>query len=283
MPVIFVPMWATGFICARYTMPYVEPMTLLSLRFAAVAVLLAIFAIATGARWNLSRNQILHLAISGVLLQTVYLGGVFVAVYHGLEAGTSSLIVGLQPILTAALAGLFLRENVTCIQWVGLLLGLFGVGLFVFNKLGAGLGTPFAVIMNFASLCGIAVGAVYQKRFCSGVPLRSANVVQFVAAALACGVLAMAFESREIIWSHELILAFLWLVIVLSLGAVTILYILIKNGAAANVASLFFLVPPCAALMGWILFDERLGSLEFTGMTLACIAVALVNRAESAK
>ncbi|MCW5731378.1 MAG: DMT family transporter [Alphaproteobacteria bacterium] len=277
MPGLFVVLWSTGFIGAKLGLPYAEPMTFLALRFAIVAALLLALCWIARAPWPASRMEVLHIAIAGLLLHGVYLGGVFASIFHGVQAGVSALIVGIQPLLTAAVAGRLLGERVSALQWLGLVLGLCGVALVVGEKLAAGLGTPFAMSLSVLALLGITAGTIYQKKFCGGMDLRSGNVIQFAAASLATFLLALAFETRAIVWSGEFIFAMAWLCLVLSLGAITLLYILIRRGAAARVSSLFYMVPPCTALVAYFLFDERLSYLALVGMGLAAVGVALVN------
>lgn len=276
-PGLFVVLWSTGFIGARLTMPDGEPMTVLTLRLAVAALLLAGLAAAIGTRWPTRRRSILHLSVAGLLIHAIYLGGVFAAVRLGLEAGAAALIVGVQPVVTAAFAGPLLGERVGPRKWLGLALGVAGVVLVVWEKLAAGLGTAAAVGLCIVSLVSIAFGSLYQKRFCADEPIVTGTVVQYVGSALACGLAALLLEAGVIRWSGAFLLGLAWLVVVLSCGAVMLLYWLIRRGAAANVASLFFLVPPCAALIGWALFGERMGAAALAGMALAAVGVALVN------
>lgn len=277
MPSLFVLLWSTGFIGARLGLPYAEPMTFLAVRFLIVAVMLLVLSLATGAPWPRRGKEYLHIALAGLLLHGVYLGGVFASIYHGVQAGVSALIVGIQPLLVAALAGRILGERVTGLQWFGLTLGLIGVGLVVANKLALGLGSPFGMALSVLALLGITAGTLYQKRFCANMDLRSGNVIQFVAAGLAITALAFIFERREIVWSGDFIFALAWLCLVLSVGAVTLLYLLIRRGAAAKVSSLFYMVPPCTALVAYFMFDERLSPTALLGMAFAVLGVALVN------
>ena len=280
LPALFVLLWSTGFIGARLGMPHAEPMTFLALRFALTAVVLALAALATRAPWPGRAADLGHLAVAGVLMHGVYLGGVFVAIRLGLEAGLSALIVSLQPLLVAAAAGLFLGERVPARAWLGLALGLAGVTLILARKLGGGPGGSFwGVLACLAALVGITVGTLYQKRFCTGHDLRTGNLVQFVAATAFCSALALRFETMRVDWTPGLLFALFWLVVVLSLGAISLLYLLLRRGAASRVASLFFLTPPTTALIAWPLFDERLGLVELSGMAVAVLGVALVNRA----
>lgn len=277
-PALFVLLWSTGFIGARLGMPHAEPMTFLALRFALAAAVLALAALVARAPWPRRAADLGHLAMAGLLMHGVYLGGVFVAIRLGLEAGLSALIVSLQPLLVAAAAGLFLGERVPPRAWLGLALGLAGVALILARKLGAGPGSFWGVLACLAALMGITVGTLYQKRFCTGHDLRTGNLVQFVAAGLFSLALALSFETMRVAWTAELVFALFWLVVVLSLGAISLLYLLLRRGAASRVASLFFLTPPTTALIAWPLFGERLGPLELLGMAVAVAGVALANR-----
>ena len=224
-----------------------------------------------------------HFAVAGLLVHGVYLGGVFLAISMGVEAGVSALIVGLQPLLTAALAGALLGELVTRRQWLGLGLGLCGVTLVLAGKLGQAPGSVLGIVACVAALIGITVGTLYQKRFCAGMDLRTGSVVQFVAAGLATAPLALWLEDGDVQWTGEFLFALFWLVVVLSLGAVSLLYLLIRRGGASQVASLFFLVPPCTALIAWPLFGETLGLTALAGMALTATGVAMATQLGSSK
>lgn len=277
MPAVFVFLWSTGFIGAKLGLPWAEPMTFLAIRFALVSVLLLALVLVMRARWPDSWADTGHIAVAGLLLHGVYLGGVFASIDQGVDAGVAALIVSSQPLLTAVLAGPVLGERVTGRQWTGFLLGFFGVALVVWQKLGQGVGTPFGMGLSVLALIGITAGTLYQKRFCAHMPLRSGPVIQFAVSALAVGALALAFETRQVTWTGEFIFALAWLSIVLSPGAVTLLYILIRRGAATQVASLFYLVPPLTAILAWLLFDETFGPPALAGMGLVVLGVALVN------
>jgi drug/metabolite transporter (DMT)-like permease len=282
LPALFVLLWSTGFIGARLGMPHAEPMTFLALRFAIAAAVLAAWVVLSGAPWPDGR-QLRDQLVIGALVQFVYLGGVFAAIDRGVEAGLSALIVGLQPVATALIARHVLGERLEAAQWAGMALGLAGVALVVTRKLGAGLGDPLGVLLCIAALLGIAVGSILQKTRAGDTPMRAGNAVQFAVAAVCCGAVALVAETGRVDWTGEFVLALLWLVVVLSLGAVTLLYVLIRQGAASNVASLFFLVPPCTALIAWPLFGERLGGVEATGIAATALGVLLVNRPELAR
>ncbi len=275
-PALFVFLWSTGFISAKLGLPHVEPMTFLALRFSVVALGFLGLALWLRLRWPTPRAM-LHQMVVGLLLHAVYLGGVFAAIDQGVEAGAAALIVGLQPLLVASVAAPLLGESVGWRQWLGLGLGILGVFLVVWEKLGDGMGTAIGIVFATAALIGITLGTLYQKRFAQGVDIRVGNVFQFTAAALATGFAALAFETRVIDWQPAFVTALLWSIVVLSFGAVSLLLWLIAQGAASRVSSLFFLVPPTTALMAWLLFDERLPPLAMVGMVVAVLGVALVN------
>src|SRR5690606_2182737 len=195
------------------------------------------------------------------------------------SAGVSALIVGIQPLLVAAAAGTLLGERVSGRQWLGLMLGLFGVVLVVWTRLGIGEGSVWGYALSVIALVGITIGTLYQKKFCPGVDLRSGTAIQFAASALVLTPFALLFEARVIEWSGEFIFALGWLCIVLSLGAISLLFLLIRRGAAAKVSSLFFLVPPCTAVVAFFLFGEELNLLALFGMAATMAGVALVNLA----
>ncbi len=275
-PVLFVLLWATGFVGAKLGLPYAPPLKFLLLRFAVVIVLMTALALATRAPWPRGIN-IAHVSIAGALLQGGYLGGVFVAISLGMSAGLAALIVSTQPILTALVSRLN-GERLAPRQWAGLALGLVGVGMVVSNKLGfTGLGLP-AVAAGVIALLSITAGTLYQKKHCGNEDLRTQSVVQFIAAAALVLPLSMAFESREIVWSGALIFAIGWLVVVLSFGATSLLLLLIRRGAATAVTSLMYLVPPVTALLAYLMFDEKLTLFSVAGMLVAVAGVALVMR-----
>jgi drug/metabolite transporter (DMT)-like permease len=277
MPVVFVFLWSTGFIGAKLGLPYVEPLTFLAIRFGLCFVIMLPVIVLTKTVWPRRWQDFGHISISGLFMHGGYLGFVFLSIDQGVPAGISSLIVGIQPLIVAALAGILLGEVVSRRQWIGLLLGLIGVFLVVLNKLSLGQGTSFGMSLSFVALFSIAIGTLYQKKFCSQMNLKSGNFIQYIAAGLYFYAMSLIFEERTIIWSGELVFAMGWLVIVLSFGAVTLLYMLLRTGAAANVSSLFYLTPPCTAIVAYFLFDETLGPISLIGMAVAVIGVALVN------
>lgn len=282
MPLLFVLLWSTGFIGARFGLPDAGPMSFLSVRYVAVIVLMGALALALRAPWPRSRREALHIAVSGLLVHGVYLGGVFTAISHGLPAGVTALVVGLQPLVTALGARAFLGEQVRPRQWAGLALGLAGVALVVAHKAGTvapgALGTMLAPAV--VALLGITAGTLYQKRFCPSFDLRTGSVLQFLPCLILTGALALA-ETQPVRWSGNFVFALAWLVLVLSLGAVTLLNLLIRRGSAVHVASLFYLTPPTTALIAWALFDEQLGLPALAGMALAAAGVGLARQPAS--
>ncbi len=277
VPALFVVLWSTGFIGAKLGLPYAGPLTFLALRFWLAAALLTLLALATRAPWP-RKAEVRHYAVAGLLVHALYLGGVFVGISLGVEAGVSAMIVSVQPLLVAAFAGLALGERVAPRQWAGLALGLLGVVLILARKLGHGLGDALGALACVAALLGMTAGTLYQKRHCAGMDLRTGNVVQFAASGLATGLLALLVEDNHIVWSGEFVFALSWLVLVLSLGAISLLYVLIRRGAASRVSGLFFLVPPCTALMAWPLFGETLGPVALLGMAFTVVGVAMATR-----
>jgi drug/metabolite transporter (DMT)-like permease len=278
MPWTFVFLWSTGFIGAKLGLPYAPPVTFLLLRFAFVLALMLPIALFARARWPGSPSEMAHIAAAGVLLHGGYLGGVFSAIHSGMSAGLAALIVGLQPVLTAVAVAPILHERVSARQWLGLALGFGGVALVVAQRTTlAGL-TPFGGAMILLALVSITAGTVYQKRFCGAFDLRAGSVIQFVAAGAVLAPFALAFEREPVRWTGEFIFATAWLVLVLSIGAISLLTLLIRRGAATSVASLFYLVPPFTAVIAFLLFDERMSALGVAGFALAVIGVALVVR-----
>ncbi|WP_372394496.1 DMT family transporter [Azospirillum sp. HJ39] len=278
MPGLFVLLWSTGFIGAKYGLPYAEPLTFLLIRLGLVAVVLALVALVSRAPWPKDWATAGRIALAGLLVHGVYLSGIFIAIAHGLPAGVTALVVGIQPLLTAALSGPLLGERVSGRQWAGLLLGLAGVGLVVREKLAIDAAHLVPLGYALVSLVGITLGTLYQKRHGGGMDLRSGTAIQYAATALALAIAAPMVETMHVEWTGEFVFALLWLCFVLSVGAIFLLFALIRRGAAAKVASLFYLTPPVTALVAWVLFGEKLGIVALAGMAVAVCGVALVNR-----
>lgn len=277
-PALFVVLWSTGFVGGKLGLPYAGPMSFLTLRFACVSLFMLAVSFATGAAWPKDWREAGHIAVVGLLLQGIYLGGVFVGIANGVSAGFSALIVGLQPALTAAFAGPLLGERMTPRQWLGFAVGILGVGLVAASKPDTAGASLFGAAATVAALFGITLGTLYQKRFCGRMDLRTGTVIQNAVAGGVMLCAGAAFETFHVEWSGRFVFALLWLCLVLSVGATLLLFALLRHGAAGRVASLFYLVPPVTALMAFLLFGERLGPPALGGMALAAIGVALVNR-----
>lgn len=273
-PAIFVLLWSTGFIGAKWGLPHASPLSFLSVRYALVILFMVIIARYFRASYPRDPRQWLHLGIAGLLLHGVYLAGVFSAIHRGLPAGITAIIVGLQPIFTAIGAGILFHEKIVVKQWWGLALGLLGVALVVSGKWGHGF-TLATGLFAVAALIGITVGTLYQKTFCAHFDWRSGAVLQFLPSALITPIFAWWLEGFAIEWSGEFVFALMWLVIVLSLGAIGLLNYLIRQGSAINVARLFYLTPGCTALIAWMVFGESLTWLMFIGMTITMVGVIL--------
>jgi drug/metabolite transporter (DMT)-like permease len=282
MPVVFVLIWSTGFVVARLAMPHAPPFGFLAMRFALSAACFALWMRFAGVAWPRDRRQLGHLAVTGVLMQAVYLGGVWAAVRNGLGAGTVALVVGLQPVLTAVWlsgrgdgAG---GDAVVGTRWLGLALGFLGLGLVVWNKLGVGEMTLLNLAFGIAALIGITVGTLYQKRFVQPCDVRAASGVQMLAA-LTIALPVALLEPGLIDWRHpDFAIAMAWSVLVLTLGGSSLLYLLIQRGETTSVTSLLYLVPPCTAAMAWALFGEPVTLLMVAGMIAIAFGVALVMR-----
>lgn len=284
IPASFVVLWATGFIGARYAMPWAEPFTFLAIRFVIAAILFAGLAVLLGSS-KATRDEALHATGAGVLMHGIYLGAVFWAIHRGMPAGFSALIVGLQPLITAVLAGKFLGEAILPRHWAGLAVGLVGVVIVLWPKLGAVGGgvTAATLTASLVSVLGMSAGTIWQKRYASGGDLVSATMWQYVGGSIVMILGSLAFETRAITVNGELIFAMAWLVLVLSVGAIFLLMVMIRDGEMSKVASLFYLVPAVTAVIAWMLFDEQLNLLQIAGMAIATLGVALATAGQGGK
>lgn len=284
-PLVFVVLWSTGFIVARLVAPYSDPLTFTAARYVLVVALLTMIAFAMRAPWPKTWRDVGANAVAGVLLHGVYLGGVFWAVKHGLPAGIAGLFSGLQPIVTAALAGPLLGEHVGPRRWAGILIGFLGAIMVLAPRLGATPDSipPEALAAGILAVLGITAGTFWQKRTGGAMDLRTGNVVQFSAAFVPTIAVAMLTEDMRLDPVPDLFLGLAWSVLGLSLGAITLLLLLIRRGAVAQVASLLYLVPPVTALMAWAAFGETLSPVQIGGMLVAALGVALASRPEPAR
>jgi drug/metabolite transporter (DMT)-like permease len=282
MPVVFVLIWSTGFIVARYGMPHAPPLKFLAVRYALSLLCFLPWIALARVAWPATPRQWLHLAVTGVLMHAGYLGGVWAAVKAGMGSGLVALIVGVQPVLTAlwmsAMGGQVARR-----QWAGLALGFAGLALVVSRKFGlGGEAHPQSLALAVMALFSITTGTLYQKRFVAPCDVRSASAVQLGAALLATLPLAL-MESESMRWNAELAGAMAWSVLALTLGGSSLLYLLIQRGAATSVTSLLYLVPPCTALMAWLLFGEPVTGITIAGTALTALGVSLVVRSAAPK
>lgn len=276
IPHLFVLLWSSGFIGSKLGVPYAEPFTFLTLRYVIVLMILVPIAWFTRAPWPRGGRQVMHIAIAGLLIHAVYLSGCVWSLRLGLPSGMVSLIVSMQPILTAAFAGLALGERVLPRQWDGLVLGFVGTTMVVAHKTGSGL-TLTMMAPAIAALAGITAGTLWQKRHCPTFDLRTSTVVQYAASLLVTAVLALTTETREVQWSGQFVFAVLWVALVLSIGAISLLNHLIRSGTAVNVTRLFYTVPAVTALMAWAIFGETLTGLSLIGMVVAVLGVWLAR------
>jgi drug/metabolite transporter (DMT)-like permease len=278
MPWVFVLIWSTGFVVARYGMPHAPPLSFLSWRYALSLLAFALWIALARAPWPQDRSQWAHLAVTGCLMHAGYLGGVWAAVKHGIPAGTVALIVGLQPLITAAwVSRTASTQRLRTRQWLGLLLGLGGLVLVVWRRMQGGEVTPLNLGLSVAALFSITAGTLYQKHFVKPLDVRSANFIQLCAALLLSLPLAL-LESEPVRWHPQLLGALAWSVGLLTLGGSSLLYLLIQRGAATVVASLMYLVPPCTALLAWLLFGEVMTWTMAAGMAITVFGVGLAVR-----
>ena len=291
MPWVFVLIWSTGFVVARFGMPHAPPFSFLATRYALSIACFLVWTLIARVEWPTAPMQWLHLAVVGTLLHAGYLGGVWAAVKAGIGAGTVALIVGLQPVLTALWITLSARgleragprlslpvsARVSAFQWLGLALGFGGLALVVWHKLGDGEVTLRNLSFGVFGLLAITIGTLYQKRFVAACDVRSASAIQLFAAFAATLPLAM-LESESLVWHPHLIGALAWSVLLLTLGGSSLLYLLIQRGAATRVTSLMYLVPPCTALLAWALFGEAFTWSMLAGMLMTVSGVAMVVR-----
>ncbi len=280
MPFIFVWVWSTGFLVAKLGRPFAEPFTLLSYRFAFALAVLWLITKFMASQWPSSWRLVLHCMVVGLLLHGVYLGGIFQAISMGMPAGLSAMVIGLQPLTMALFAGLMLGETVSKRQWLGLVMGLAGLYLVLGEQFALDAGTIFDGFSGWApvfvggALIGISFGTLYQKKYCHGVDHLTSIWLQYAAALMFSLVIALTFETRKVDWQWQFIASLTWQVLALSIGAVLLLMIMMRQGAATKVGSLFYLVPPAVALQAWFLFGEAVGWQGLAGIALIATGVA---------
>ena len=278
-PFIFVILWASAFISAKYGLMGAGPFSFLFTRFLIVSAIFGAMVLVMRRRWP-QHKDILPTMIAGMLMHGVYLGGVFYAISKGTPSGIASLIVSIQPLLTALLALSFLGEKVRQLQWLGIVLGMIGVGLVVTPRLGGEI-PMIGLVSCLVAVSAMATGTILQKRYGGGIDLVTGNFLQAIAASIFYGVLLMTVETYHLTWTLEVTLAMIWIVATVSIGAVTILMVLIRSGQMAATSSLFFMVPPVSAVMGYVAFGEVLGLIGIIGFIVASIGVWLVNKPQT--
>lgn len=275
---LFVFFWASGFVAAKYGLPYAEPFTLMACRFVVGSAILVPACFILGAVWPKSARECLHILVAGFLVQTVYLAGVYSGIALGVSTGITALVVGLQPLLTGALAGIALGERVTPRNWLGLSLGFCGLALVVADRVASPDETLWGLGMCIVALAGITLGTLYQKKYCGRFDVRTGVAMQNVMSGVVMLALAASTESMKIDWTGDFVFAVLWSAVGLSVIAICLYYWMIQRGAAARVTSLIYLSPPTTALMGWAVFGETMSWMVIGGMTLAVGGVALAVR-----
>ena len=274
-PYLFVLLWSTGFVGAKFGLPYADPFIFLSARIFLAALILFIVAYVLKTPIAIGKNAIGKSALIGFFLHAAYLGGVFFAISRGLSAGVAAVVTSLQPVLVSVLAVKFLGEKLRRAQFFGLVIGLTGVILVLAPTLEAHVPFPGIIGITIA-LVGSTTATLLQKKFGSGIPLLAGTAFQYLASGTVLLVAALVSGGTTIIWSPKFIFAFIWLIGVLSVGAILLLLWLLNNGSAASVSSLFYLVPPATAIEAYFLFGEKLNGQSFVGILITALGVWLV-------
>lgn len=278
LPLIFVTLYGSGFVGAKLGLPYAPPLTFLMWRFAFSSILLTLIAILLRSPWPQEIKNISHIMVAGLLMQATFSAGVFVAIYLGVSPAVSALIIALQPILVALGAGPILRETVFLRQWLGLLLGLVGVALVVSHNITFSYTHIEGIMMAILGLLGLTIGNLYQKRFCSNMNIFTGGVIQSIAAFSSVFVAALVFESMAITWSGQFLFALTWMTAGVSVGAVSLLYVLIRQGEVSQVASIFYLVPVSTAVLSFALYHQTIDLIGILGMVITATGIIFVNK-----
>ena len=274
----FIFFWASGFVAAKFGLPYTKPLTFLMLRFGLALFILFSINLIWPFRWPNRSISILHIVIAGLLVQTTYLIGVFYGIFLGLSTGVMALIVGLQPLITGCLASPILGEKLVFKQWLGLGLGFVGLGLVVAEKIDLSSQSLWGIMFAGLALLGITLGTIYQKRYCIGIDIRAAVTIQNAASCMFVGILAVLFEPLHIEWTTQFFIALTWSAFGLSVIAIALYFFLVQRGATAKVTSLIYLSPPTTAIMGWLMFEETFAIPALLGLAIAAAGVAIVNK-----
>lgn len=276
-PLLFVLTWASGFPITRFGLEFAEPFTILWIRSAVLVALVGAYTLLVRVRWP-RRREIAHIAVVGITLQCLYLGSMFMALGGGVSQGVAALIAGMQPLLTAAVVGVTLGEKVSPRQWAGFFLGFMGLAIVVSERMGAGIGTTTGFVFAALTPIFITAASLYQKKFCANSDLRIVMIVQQAAAGLCNFAIAMTLETGDIAWGPEIVFVWVWLAVILTLGATNLYYLMLRHGEASRVSSLFYLTPPTAVVLGWITYGETMGLIALGGFAVAVAGVFLVTR-----
>lgn len=274
---LFIFFWASGFVAAKYGLPYAEPFTLMTARFVVASAIMVPACFVLKTEWPGTRRAI-HILIAGFGIQAVYLSGVYYGLSLGVSTGVTALVVGLQPLLTGVLAGFVLNEQITRRNWIGLVLGFVGLALIVWDRVASPTDTLWGLAALIIGLIGITLGTLYQKRFCGAFDIRTGVALQTVLSCIVMVAIAGAIETMRIDWTADFVFAVLWSAIGLSVIASCLYYWLIQRGAAARVTSLIYLSPPTTAVMGWAMFGEIMSWWAIAGMAIATAGVAMAVR-----
>ena len=281
-PALFVFLWSTGFVGAKYIVPYAEPFTFLTIRYFLAALILFAIAYAFKQPLKLNKEQFKASFAVGILLHVIYIGGVFYAVSLGVSAGISAVIVSIQPVLVSLLAVPLLGERLLWFQVVGLFLGVAGIALLLLPKVFQGDYTASTSIVGIVicviALLGTSGGYLVQKKLGGEIPFLSGTGAQYAISAIAFAILSLSTEDQIIQWVPEFFFGLAWIVFMLSIASIVLLYGMLRTGSASKVSSLYYLVPPVAAIQAYFLFDEVIGLVGIIGMAFAGLGVVLVMR-----
>jgi len=281
-PVIFVLLWSTGFVGAKYILPYAEPFVFLTIRYFFATLILVLIAKAMGESLRITWPQVKQSMLVSVFLHVIYIGGVFYAVFIDIPAGITAVIVSLQPILVSVLAIPLLGEKLSYRQVFGLLLGFVGILFLLSPKLLEGdLLTGFStlgIICCVIALLGTTIGYLLQKKGGADIPFLAGTAVQFATSTVIFAIASLIFEPLKVDITLEFVLALSWIVLALSIGSIFLLFYLLRNDSASSVSSLYYLVPPLAAVQAYFFFDERIKGIGLVGMALAALGTLIVTR-----
>lgn len=278
MPLVFVTLYGSGFVGAKLGLPYAAPLPFLAWRFLIAAILLMFIAFFVNAAWPKKISEVLHMSMAGLLTIATFSAGTFMTIYLGVSPAISALIIALQPILVALGAGPILGEKITLRKWCGLFLGLMGVVLVVYHKVTFSHAHVIGVFTSVIGLLGLTAGNLYQKRFCSKMNIFTGGAIQALAAGIAMLVLGLIFESMHVEWTGQFIFALTWMTVVVSIGALSILYLLIRHQEASQVASIFYLVPVSTTILSFLLFKENIDLFAVMGIVITAFGVILANK-----